>query len=80
MVKMYRKVIHSPYLNLLVALFLFITSGYEIWQSYEEPGLGAHHGIALFSVVQIFRILPELIWGLKELEQVSSTLEPRKPV
>ena len=66
---MLKKVVENPYLNFLSGMVLFITSGYETWTSFGEESLGAHHGVLLFSLIHILKVLPDIMEGLAELEE-----------
>jgi len=72
---MLHKITQSPFLNLLSGLILLLTSGYETWNSFGEGSIGAQHGILIFSVIHIAKSIPEIMHGLKEIEEstVSST-------
>ena len=64
-----RHITQSPYLNLFSGLILLVTSGYETLTTFGEGSIGAHHGILIFSFIQLFKVLPEIMHGLKELEE-----------
>ena len=66
---MLKKIVHSPYLNLLRGIALLITSGWETRDRFGEFSLATHHGILVFSLVQIARTVPELLHGLKEIHE-----------
>jgi len=40
----------------------------KIRNTFGESVLGAHHGVAVFSLVQIAKSIPEIMHGLKEFE------------
>ncbi len=67
---MLRKIIHSPYLSLLVGLVLLTTAGYEIWHSYEDAKVGAHHGMLFYSLVHIAKSIPDMKAGIKEVAAI----------
>ena len=64
---MFNSFTQSPFINLLSGLILMLTSGYETWISIEEFSVGAHHGVLVFSLIQILKSLPEILQGSKEL-------------
>ena len=64
---MLNRFIQSQFVNLLSGLILLLTSGYETWISIEEFNIGAHHGVLVFSLVQIMKSLPEILQSVKEL-------------
>ncbi len=70
---MLKKIVHSPYLNLFSGVILLLTSGWETWNSLDEFSLAAHHGVLVFSLVQILRTIPEIFHGLKEIHE---SIEP----
>jgi hypothetical protein len=45
------------------------TAGKETWESIGEFSIGVHHGVLIFSIVQIMQTLPELMHGLKEIDE-----------
>ncbi len=67
---MIKKVIHSPYLSLIAGLILLATAGYEIWHSFEESKVGAHHGMFFYSLVHIAKSIPSMKDGLREVAAV----------
>lgn len=69
---MLEKITQSPHLNLLSGLILLITSGHETWHTIEHFSLGAHHGVLIFSIIQILKSLPEILDGAKELAEAKS--------
>ena len=71
---MLNKITQSSYLNLLSGTILLITAGYEMWEGFGEAGLGAHHGVAFFGLIQMLKSIPEIMVGLKELEQAQNNL------
>ncbi|MCU7845116.1 MAG: hypothetical protein KZQ93_14900 [Candidatus Thiodiazotropha sp. (ex Monitilora ramsayi)] len=64
----------SPYLNFFSGIILFLTSGYETWKSFGEEAIGAHHGILIFSLVHIAKVVPEITQGLKEIEEADEMI------
>ena len=65
------RVLSSPWLNFLVGLVLVFSSGWETVQAFleEENTLGAHHGVLLFSIVQVLKILPELMEAARSVDE-----------
>ena len=66
---MFTKFINSPYLSLIAGVALLVASGYEVWESFEEFSLGAHHGLFVYALVQVAKVLPEIIKGFKEIQE-----------
>ena len=69
-------ILKSPILNLLGGLTLIGTSGYEIFEVVEElggiainPDVGAAHGVFVFSIIHLLKVIPEVMHGLEELEK-----------
>ena len=50
--------VENRWVKLLVALTLFFTAGFEVWDGLEELKLGAHHGVLLYSLFSILKELP----------------------
>ncbi|RDE22618.1 hypothetical protein DV711_08505 [Motiliproteus coralliicola] len=74
---MLNKIIENPYLNLISGLILLITSGYEVSLSFKDPSLGAHHGIFIFSIFQIMKTIPDIMHGLKNIQEADSIVESK---
>lgn len=70
---MLEKITQSPYLNLLSGLVLLVTSAYETWHTIDHFSIGAHHGVLVFSVIQILKTLPEFVDGTRALAEAKST-------
>jgi hypothetical protein len=76
-------VLTSPLLNLLGGLTLISTSGYEIFEVVEElgkivinPNIGAAHGVFVFSIIHLLKVIPEVIDGFEDLNEAKkSSLE-----
>lgn len=63
------EITESPWLNLASGLILLITSGYEAWNSIGNLSLHAYHGVAAFGLIQTIKAIPELLHGLKEVQE-----------
>lgn len=74
---MLQRIINSPFLNLISGLVLLVSAGYETVESFDHLTLGAHHGILFFSIVQIAKSIPEILHGLKEIDEAEETFEER---
>ncbi|SEQ76355.1 hypothetical protein SAMN03080615_02681 [Amphritea atlantica] len=74
---MLNTITNSPYLILLSALILFITSGYETIHTLNDFTLSTHHGILVFSIIQIIKVIPEIMHGLQEIEDADEIMEKR---
>lgn len=68
---MLKKVVHSPYLNLFSGLILLLTAGWETWDKLGEFSLAAHHGVFVFSLIQLAKVIPELLHGLSEIHEAT---------
>lgn len=69
-----RKVADNPYLNLSAGLILIFTAVYEIINSSEEAGVGAHHGVLMFGILHAVTALPEILHGVDELIKADKEL------
>ena len=70
---MLKKITQSPYLNLLSGSVLVIAAGNEIWDSFGEVGLAAHHGVALYGLIQILKSLPDIMEGINFVEEAEDS-------
>lgn len=67
---MFRSILNNPYVNLLGALGLLFTAGYETWLSWEqaESRVALHHGVLLFSLIHMAKLLPDLKDSLSNVD------------
>ncbi|MCB9398943.1 MAG: hypothetical protein H6510_14110 [Acidobacteria bacterium] len=73
--RMLRKIVSNPWLNLAVSLVLIISGTMEALDLKQHPGgyseIGVHHGIILFGLTQVLKVLPELFEGVEYLEKAA---------
>jgi len=69
---MIKKIVKSPYLNFFSGLILLITSAYEVWESFGEESIGAHHGVMLFSLIHIVKSIPHMMEGFTQIEEAKT--------
>lgn len=74
---MLEKIVKSPYLNLLSGIVLLVMSAFETWDSFGDGSIGAHHGLLVFSVVHILKLLPEIMHGLREIDEGKEGFEAK---
>ena len=58
-----KSIIENRWLKIIVALALFFTAGAEVLNNLEELDVGAHHGVLLYSILNIFKTLPDFFEG-----------------
>ncbi|MDD2998971.1 MAG: hypothetical protein PHV05_07890 [Candidatus Riflebacteria bacterium] len=66
---MLKRITQSSYLHLMSGIVLFFTAGYETITTFKEASIGSHHGVLFFAVVQIVKVIPEIVHGSKEFEE-----------
>ena len=66
---MLKRITKSPYLNLLSGLILLATSGYEVFITANEAVVGVSHGILMFSIIHVIKVIPDIMHGLAEIEE-----------
>lgn len=67
---LFRRIAEHPLLNVLVGFILMLASLLECLEpvlGFSSP-LGAHHGAALFGLVQFMKWLPDLVKGMQFIE------------
>lgn len=50
-------------------MILLGTSAYEVIATVDGAFLGVRHGIMLFSIIQITKVIPEIMHGLTQIEE-----------
>ena len=58
-----KSVIENRWIKIIVALALFFSAGAEVFDNLEELEVGAHHGVLLYSILNIFKTLPDIFEG-----------------
>ena len=58
-----KSVIENRWIKIIVALALFFSAGAEVFDNLEELDIGAHHGVLLYSILNIFKTLPDFFEG-----------------
>ncbi|MGD2117904.1 MAG: hypothetical protein PVG66_06080 [Chromatiales bacterium] len=76
--KMLKQITQSPYLNLFSGLILLTTSAYETIVTLDEVHFGVSHGILIFSIIQIIKVMPEIMHGLTEIQEADDLAEERR--
>jgi hypothetical protein len=72
-IKILRRIIKNPFLNILVGLFLLYSGIMESVHAFKEIGafrIGVHHGIIVFACMNIFKTLPDLFEGLERVGKI----------
>ncbi|MDG1408851.1 MAG: hypothetical protein P8Q50_13830 [Octadecabacter sp.] len=64
-----RKFAENTYVKLVAGLTLLLTSFYDLITE-SEVGLQSEHGIIVFSLLHILRVLPELQHGASEIASI----------
>ena len=59
----------SPWLNVFAGLTLLVTSAWETWETIESGKVAAHHGVFVYALVQLIRVFPDLLEGVKSLHE-----------
>ena len=67
---MLRRIVHSPYLNLISGLVLLITSVHEIMVTVDKSSFCVRHGVLIFSIIQIAKVVPQVMDGLSDIHEV----------
>ena len=74
-------VLKSPALNMTGAFVLFATSGFEIFTAADELGevfsghnIKAAHGVFIYSIILILRVVPDVLEGAEYLNASSNNL------
>ena len=77
---MLKKFVSNAYLNLIIGI-LFLYSGIsETWhelQVAEEIHIGSHHGVILFALLHILKILPDLFEGLEYINNAEEKINDK---
>ncbi len=66
-----RRIVKNPYVNIVVGLLLLYSGINETVRELKELDgfrIGVHHGIILFSILQILRTVPDFFEGLEHFE------------
>jgi hypothetical protein len=68
-----KRIVENPYLNLAIGLFLLYSgiseTVYEL-KNVNNFRIGVHHGVILFAILHILKILPHLTEGMEHIEKI----------
>ncbi len=69
--KTLKRIVKNPYINIAVAILLFYSGVHETVRELSELEgfrIGVHHGVILFSILQIFKTIPDFFEGLEYID------------
>ncbi|MEX2185195.1 MAG: hypothetical protein WD875_00305 [Pirellulales bacterium] len=76
------RIAHHPALNLLAGLILLVTGLLEVLATTVEGlfdfPLGAHHGIVVFGFLQMIKALPDVMKGVKFVDDGELAIAPAR--
>ena len=68
-----QRIVENPYLNLAIGIFLLYSgiseTVYEL-KNVKNIKIGVHHGVILFAILHILKILPHIIKGIKDIDKI----------
>jgi hypothetical protein len=71
MMKLLRKFVESPHINILIGLILLLSGLIEAWdtlfQDIMSGNFGARHGVIIFGLFQILKSVPDIFEGMEKL-------------
>lgn len=74
------RVAHSPSLNLLAGIVLLSAGILECFEGLSEDLLGVrfgvHHGLVVFGLLHVLKTLPDVMKGLKFVEDGEKVFRP----
>ncbi|MCK5295164.1 MAG: hypothetical protein KAJ49_10945 [Arcobacteraceae bacterium] len=72
-IKGLRRVTKNPYLNLFIGLIFLYSGISEMMNELKELDnfrFGVHHGVILFALLHILKIVPDIFEGFEYIENV----------
>ena len=79
LVKLIKRLVDSPYVNLAVGLLLLVGGLTETWDTLDEDLLSGHlrghHGVAVFGLFKALKAIPDFFEGMERV----STSDGQKP-
>jgi hypothetical protein len=76
MLELLKKFTENAYVNLLSGLILLATSGKEIIETLDEGRIGTHHGVAIFALLHILQVFPEIVHGTEQAIKIEESPAP----
>jgi hypothetical protein len=68
-----KRIVKNPYVNIVVGIFFLYSGVYETVRELREVEsfrIGVHHGVILFSILQILKTVPDFFEGLEYIDEV----------
>lgn len=64
-----KSLLKSPYLSLTAAAVLLVTAGFEVYDGLEEFQMGAEHGLFIYAITQILKVVPDIAEAVDDLDK-----------
>ncbi len=68
-----KRFVKNPYVNIVVGILFLFSGVYETVRELKELEgfrIGVHHGVILFSLLQILKTVPDFFEGMEYIEEV----------
>ncbi|MGB0580613.1 MAG: hypothetical protein ACPGVU_12980 [Limisphaerales bacterium] len=68
--KAFHALLKHPWTTLIVGLILIGSSGYEVYEAFqeaEEMKIGGHHGVLTYGIIHSLKAIPEIFEGAEEV-------------
>ncbi len=72
-IRTFKRIVKSPYVNIVIGLLLLYSGIHETMRELKELEgfrIGVHHGIILFSILQIVKTVPDFFAAFEYIEEV----------
>jgi len=76
MLELLKKFTENAYVNLIAGLILLATSGKEIIETLDEGRIGTHHGVAIFALLNLLKVFPEIVHGTEQVTKIERSPAP----
>ena len=71
MMKLLRKFVESPHINILIGLILLLSGLVEAWDTLSQDmmngNFGVNHGVIIFGLFHILKSVPDIFEGMEKL-------------
>lgn len=63
--------VENAYVHLVSGLILLGSASMEIVGSMESGDIGAHHGVAVFGLIQSLKAIPHIVHGTEQVVKIA---------
>jgi hypothetical protein len=69
--KYFKKIVKSPYVNIIIGIILLLSGLNEAWETLSEDimngNFSTRHGVIIFGLFHVLKCIPDIFEGLEDM-------------